>query len=97
MNTTPAALWTEISALTVADAEAEYTALRDRRESLYAIAHQRHARGLGTREATVRDEVAAQRAASEEHAATELRAHLLSRRVPGLHPVGCSLCAQVTG
>ncbi len=86
----------EHDAMFRADAEAAYIALRDRREALYAAAHQRHARGLGTREATVRDEVEAQRAASEEHAATDLRAHLLSRRIPGLHAVGCSLCAKVS-
>lgn len=94
----PAALWAEVSAMDAAAADAAYVALRDRRAALYATAHRRPMRGLGTRDTTVREQLAEAAAASAEHAATELRAHLLSRRGAGLglHPAGCSLCESVT-
>lgn len=94
---TPAALWAEVSALSVDVADAEYTALRDRRAALYATATGRRTRGPGTPDAEVRRGVSEASAARAEYDATELRAHLLSRRSLGLHPRGCSLCAQVTG
>ena len=95
---TPAALWAEVSALPVAEADAAYVALRDRRAELFALAARRPTRGHGTRGDTIAADHAERDAARAEHAATELRAHLLSRRGAGrgLCERGCSFCASVT-
>lgn len=93
----PATPWTEIAALSVEVATAEYTALRDRRATEYAASRSRPTQGPGTHDATIAAEEYACRVAVAGHATTELRAHLLSRRARGLglHASGCSLCASV--
>jgi len=93
MNTA-ATLWTEILALTPAQAGAAYDALTAKRAAQYDTAAARPCQGIGDRADTIRAQENERAMAAEAHRATELRAHLLSRRASGgLHTSGCSLCA----
>lgn len=91
---TTANLWTEILALTPAQAGAAYDTLAAERAAQYDTAAARPCQGLGDRADTIRAQEAERHAAAATHRATELRAHLLARRAAGgLHTSGCSLCA----